>query len=92
MRFSPKMGTMSAAILTAQNSSKGISRENIDKILSGNWERKKDQNDNNGIGMDNVISRLRLFTENDNAVEIKSEGENKGCEVVIRLPFEEKEE
>ena len=71
---------------------KGISRENIDKILSGNWERKKDQNDNNGIGMDNVISRLRLFTENDKAVEIKSEGENKGCEVIIRLPFNEKEE
>ena len=71
---------------------KGISPENIDKILSGNWERKENQNDNNGIGMDNVISRLRLFSENDNAVEIRSEGENKGCEVIIRLPFNEKEE
>ena len=71
---------------------KGISPENIDKILSGNWERKENQNDNNGIGMDNVISRLRLFSENDNAVEIRSEGENNGCEVIIRLPFNEKEE
>ena len=68
---------------------KGISKENIDRILNGSWERKQDQNDNNGIGMDNVISRLRLFTENEDAVEIKSEGENKGCEVIIRLPLDE---
>ena len=71
---------------------KGISKENIEKILSGNWERKQEQYDNNGIGMDNVISRLRLFTERDDAVDIKSEGENMGCEIIIRLPMNEKEE
>jgi len=71
---------------------KGISKENIDKILSGNWEKKQEQYDNNGIGMDNVISRLRLFTENDNAIDIRSEGENMGCEVIIRLPVSNREE
>ncbi len=71
---------------------KGISKDNIEKILSGNWERKQEQYDNNGIGMDNVISRLRLFTERDDAVDIKSEGENMGCEIIIRLPMNEKEE
>ena len=66
---------------------KGISQEDIDKILSGQWHHKEHQYDNNGIGMDNVISRLRLYTDNSDSFNISSEGEGKGCVVTIRLPF-----
>ena len=68
---------------------KGISPEDIEKIMSGRWQHKEHQYDNNGIGMDNVISRLRLYTESDNSFNIESKGENMGCEVIIRLPYEE---
>ncbi|WP_026498690.1 histidine kinase [Butyrivibrio sp. WCD2001] len=76
------------ACISIADNGKGIEPEDIDKILSGSWHRKEHQYDNNGIGMDNVISRLRIFTENDDAFSIKSEGKDKGCEVIIRLPLE----
>ena len=46
--------------------------------------------DNNGIGMDNVISRLRIFAGTEDVLQIFSEGENKGSEVRITLPLGEK--
>ncbi len=39
----------------------------------------------NGVGMDNVISRMRLFTGNENVMTVKSEGEGLGTEVCIYL-------
>ena len=72
--------------VSISDNGKGIEPEDIEKILSGNWKKSQDQYDNNGIGMDNVITRLRLFTEKEDAIEIKSEGKNKGCEVIMRLP------
>ncbi len=66
---------------------KGISLEDIDSILSGSYSPKEQQYDNNGIGMDNVIKRLRLFAEKEDVVEIISPGPGLGCEVVIHLPM-----
>ncbi len=66
---------------------KGISQETIDQLLSGEFSHDSDSYDNNGIGMDNVISRLRLFAGYEDALEIIGHGENKGCEVIIRLPI-----
>lgn len=66
---------------------KGISQENIRKILSGNWHNDENQYDNNGIGMDNVISRLRLFSGNSDVIDIKSDGQGLGAEVLIKIPF-----
>ena len=68
---------------------KGISQETIDQLLNGQFSHDSDSYDNNGIGMDNVISRLRLFAGYEDALDIISRGENKGCEVIIRLPMEE---
>ncbi len=74
--------------ISIEDNGKGISAEDIDKILNGNWRHKEDQYDNNGIGMDNVISRLRLFAGKTDVLDIRSEGRDKGCEVIIRLPLE----
>ncbi|MBE5830448.1 MAG: HAMP domain-containing protein [Butyrivibrio sp.] len=68
---------------------KGISQETIDQLLSGKFSHDSDSYDNNGIGMDNVISRLRLFAGYEDALDIISRGENKGCEVIVKLPMEE---
>jgi LytS/YehU family sensor histidine kinase len=74
--------------ISVKDNGKGISNETIEKILSGDYVSDENAYDNNGIGMDNVIKRLRLFVGHEDVLQIYSEGEGKGCEVVIRLPLE----
>ena len=64
---------------------KGMSKETIDKILSGTYREERLSGDSNGVAMDNVIARLRLFTGNDKVLDIFSEGEGMGTEFVIYL-------
>ncbi len=73
--------------ISISDNGKGISQETIDQLLNGSFSHIEDSYDNNGIGMDNVISRVRIFAEDDDAINIISHGENKGCEVVIILPM-----
>ena len=73
--------------ISISDNGKGISQEIIDQLLNGSFSHNEDSYDNNGIGMDNVISRVRIFAEDDDAINIISHGENKGCEVVIILPM-----
>ncbi|WP_026664586.1 histidine kinase [Butyrivibrio sp. FC2001] len=75
------------ACISVCDNGKGISLVDIDRILDGSWSKDEQQHDHNGIGMVNVISRLRLFTGKENAVSIRSGGIGKGCEVLIRLPL-----
>ena len=64
---------------------KGMSKETINKILSGTYREERLSGDSNGVAMDNVIARLRLFTGNDKVLDIFSEGEGMGTEFVIYL-------
>lgn len=75
--------------ISVKDNGKGMSAENIDKLLGGKWRYEEKRGDSNGVGMDNVISRLKLFCERDDVIEIISEGKDKGTEVVINLPYEE---
>ncbi len=65
----------------------GMTQDIIDKVLSGKLtdEEKPAPAGAHGIGMDNVIKRLKLFTDREDSVMIKSAGENEGTEVIIRL-------
>lgn len=74
--------------ITIKDNGKGISKEKIEQILSGVYSRDEDKKDSNGVGMDNVIARLRLFTNNKDAIDIVCEGENLGTEIIIRLPMD----
>ncbi len=65
----------------------GMSQEMIDKIMTSRLKEADLSKDSNGIGMDNVIGRLRLFLKSDDNLEILSEGQNKGTEVRIYLPL-----
>ena len=68
----------------------GMSGEMIDKVLSGKLreDEKPSPVGAHGIGMNNVINRIRLFTDSEDSVSIISEGENKGTEVIIKLSKE----
>ncbi len=63
----------------------GINQEKIEEILSGEVHTKPRTQGGNGVGMDNVIARLRLFTNDEMAIDIRSEGEGKGTEFIIYL-------
>ncbi len=66
----------------------GISKEKINKILADEIDYNNQSKDSNGIGMSNVISRLDLHYNADNVFMIKSEGLNKGTEIIISIPME----
>ena len=72
--------------ISVKDNGKGMTPEQIESVLSGNKEHGNDQSDSTGIGMNNVISRLELYYEEPGLVEINSDGENKGTEVVIYIP------
>ncbi len=77
--------------ISVRDNGKGIDPEEAKRILEGSYAPREQQYDNNGIGLDNVISRLRLYAGRDDVVEIISEGEGKGCEFIVHIPWSRKE-
>ena len=77
--------------ISVTDNGKGIAAEEIERILDGSYSPREQQYDNNGIGLDNVISRLRLYAGREDVVEIHSQGENTGCEFIVRIPRQKKE-
>ena len=75
--------------ISVKDNGKGMTQEQIEGVLSGNRERRNEEGDSTGIGMNNVISRLELYYEESGLMEINSEGEGKGTETVIYIPVRE---
>ena len=80
-----------AVCISIRDNGIGMSSETIDKVLNGSYKVEMAEG-SNGVGMDNVIARLKLFTESEDVMRIISGGKNKGCEVIIYLPIKEREE
>ncbi len=76
-------------LLSIRDNGVGMSRDKIDRILSGDavGEVSADHAASNGIGLGNVIERLQIFTGQRDVMEIFSEGEGKGTEFVIKVPM-----
>ncbi len=68
----------------------GMSEEKIEKVLASRLKPTDISEDSNGIGMDNVIGRLKLFYGTDDVLSIISEGKDKGTETIIYIPVEER--
>ena len=67
----------------------GMDEETVDRLMNGRpvSDQKKDSN---GIGMDNVFARLKLFTGTDDCMSIESDGPGKGSRFVIYLDKKER--
>lgn len=76
------------ACLSVRDNGIGILKEKIDKILASELKAGDLSEDSNGIGLDNVIARLRIFYEKENVFDIRSEGEDMGTEVLISVPID----
>lgn len=68
----------------------GITSDKIREILEDRTVSTDVETDSNGIGLNNVIHRLRLFYHIDNVMEITSNGENMGTEIALLIPEEER--
>lgn len=76
------------ACISVSDNGAGMDEETIEKILNGKPVDSK-KSSSNGIGMDNVIARLRLFTGTDDALGIESDGPGKGSKFTIYLDMKE---
>ena len=87
--------TKESIIITIYDNGAGMEQKTIDRILSldiGNDNIEREVNitkDSNGIGLGNVINRLKLYYNEENIFHIHSDGPNKGTTVTIIIPKED---
>ena len=70
----------------------GMTKERIEQVLSGEIPEETSASDSNGVGVRNVMERLKLFFDDQAQMDIYSEGLNMGTEFVITIPFTGEEE
>jgi sensor histidine kinase YesM len=80
------------AVISIWDNGKGMSRETVNEILSGDIVERNDKQGRhgghtNGIGLNNIISRLKIFYSRENILEINSEP-GQGAEFVLNIPME----
>lgn len=80
-------------IITVSNTGDHFPQEAIEKILNRKWKPEKNQGQKGhttGIGMDNVLKRLRLFYDDNDVMNIISrDGVTK---IILSLPFQQEKE
>ena len=67
----------------------GMDEERIEHLLHGTLNETDITGNSNGVGMDNVIQRLRLFSERDDVIEIHKGRDDIGLEVILHIHIEE---
>ncbi len=77
------------ACIRVEDNGIGMSEETIQNLMSGKPAEKDDKKSSAGIGMDNVMARLKLFVGSDDVMSIESEGEGKGSKFTIYLDMKE---
>lgn len=80
------------AYIRIRDNGVGIEQEKIDRIMKSKLKQADVNGTSNGIGLDNVIGRLKLFYDRDDVFEISSPGHNQGTQVVICIPLKEEKE
>lgn len=74
--------------VTVRDNGIGMTEAQIQAVLSGKIRQDRKEGDSTGIGMDNVMNRLKLYYNREDLFDIYSEGLEKGTEVTILLPLE----
>ena len=79
-------------VITITDNGSGVDQSTIDRIMTAQIEESSSlkerivTRDSNGIGLGNVINRLRLYFDKEEVFHIESEGRNKGTKVTIYIP------
>lgn len=72
------------AFLEISDNGAGMERDTIERIMAGTITSSS--KNGNGIGLVNVLERLRLFTGHEHVCEVYSEGLGKGSSFVLKIP------
>ncbi len=73
--------------IKAEDNGKGIDPDTAAKIIRGESAHSNSQRDSAGIGMDNVINRLRRYYNTEHVISIRRR-ESGGTEVILYIPKE----
>ena len=84
-------GEEDTLVISIRDNGIGMDAETIEKLKNGTYHEKRQSSGSNGIAMENVIARLKLFTQNEEVMTIRSDGRNQGTEVILYLPVKERE-
>lgn len=81
------------AVISIKDNGKGMSEKKVRDIINGTTVEETDEagmhkGHTNGIGLNNIISRLKIFYSQDHILEISSEP-GQGTEVVLHIPMED---
>ncbi len=83
--------TNDTVCISIEDNGIGMDAETMEALRTGKNLRQEKQA-SNGIGMDNVVARLKLFTGLEDVLKIESEGKDKGSKFTIFLNIKEGEE
>ncbi len=73
-------------VISVSDNGVGIPQDIIDKIINGTLKDEEYINKKDGVGLDNVITRLRTFYDRENVIEITSVGPDMGAEIALYIP------
>ena len=73
-------------IISVSDNGEGMSPEIREKILDGTYKKPEGDNNGNGVGLINIISRLRLFYNSYDVVDIAEKCEYGGYEMNLKIP------
>ena len=79
-------------VISVSDNGVGIPQEIIEKIINVTLKDEEYIQKKEGIGLDNVIKRLRTFYDRENVIEITSVGPNMGTEIALYIPNVQGEE
>ena len=79
----------SCYIIEVKDNGIGISKERLKEINDGHRISNDREEDSNGIGLGNLMERLKIYYNSENLFRIESEGLNQGTRVTIELPKKE---
>lgn len=71
-----------------EDNGRGMSEELIDRVMKGESVVNEKNKKSNGIGVYNVLERLRMYYHADDVMDVYSAGENKGTCFTLKLPYE----
>ena len=75
------------ACICIEDNGIGIAPEMIEKIMNREIGSADVAPDSNGVGLSNVINRLKLFFDRDDIFTIESPGPNEGTKVTMKIPL-----
>ncbi|SEF78421.1 Histidine kinase-, DNA gyrase B-, and HSP90-like ATPase [Eubacterium ruminantium] len=78
-------------VISVSDNGVGIPQDIIDKIMNNTLKDEDYINKKDGIGLDNVITRLKTFYDQENVIEITSVGPDMGAEIALFIPKEKQD-